>query len=101
MLLLFRRKSWRIPALSALCVLASQMGYAQNLDLSGDALQRLLQSRAGAGQLGQLGLGQPDTLEQINPPVQIYQPVVRPMFQAVPASRLEALYSSRACRSLT
>jgi len=93
------RKLWlRAAILCALCVVGAGSARTQGIGTQGidDALQRLLLSRGLPGQSGTVQ-GNPD---QSLPSVQVYQPVLPEMAPIAPPSRLEALYSSRAGRSL-
>src|SRR5665213_1066555 len=92
MLSALRRVSWFCVAIvCALGGIVSFPALAQMPDLSGDAIQRALQSRTQ---------DQSQQTDSLRPSTQIYQPILPERIPFAPPSRLEALYSMRAGRNL-
>ena len=86
---------------SAACVVLAAAD-AQTLDVSSDALQRMLQSQPQLQQqFQQLGPNQAFPSNDLRPSLQLYQPVEPQRIPYAPPSRLEAIYSQRAGRPLT
>jgi polysaccharide export outer membrane protein len=100
----YRKLSILLLLFLGLWAISSRESYAQIPDLSGDVLQRLLQSRTQPGSLGlgvNNGLNGLNSFDQTTSPFQVYQPVFPSTLQSAPPSRLETLYSTRAGRRLT
>src|SRR5688500_11187215 len=89
---------------SAACITLAA-AEAQTLDVSSDALQRMLQSQPQLQQqfqqqFQQLAPNQAFPSNDLRPPLQLYQPVEPLRIPYAPPSRLEAIYSQRAGRPL-
>ena len=92
------RMAWLpIAIVGALWAFGPEPAHPQGVGSSTGLVQGLLQGLGGTGQSG-LGLGD---INQPQPAVELYQPVIPQLAQFAPPSRLEALYGSRAGRPLT